>query len=317
MKIDRLIGIVVLLLNRRHVTAGELADYFEVSERTIYRDIDVLGRAGIPVTTTQGAGGGVGLMDGFVLDRQIISADDISSIVTALKGLSSLFDDNRYVTAREKVESLVPDRARSAVEREQEVVSVDLLPWGHDEKFRAALGELRQAALERRVVAFRYGSADGEITRRTVEPVSLHLKGYTWYLYAWCRLRGAFRLFKLSRIREIEVGRERFEPRPGAEGSPAALKNDWTSDSRKPAKLHLRFAESARARAEEFFGVDELSSTPEGIDVTVIWPVDEWLYEFLLGFGGALTVIGPPEVRAEIRRRARTILSNYESSKGT
>ena len=311
MKIDRLLGIVVLLLNRRHATAGELAEYFEVSERTIYRDIDALGRAGIPVVTTQGAGGGVGLIDGFVLDRQLVTAEDISSIVTALKGLSSILDDSRYVAAREKVESLVSDRSRPTVAREQEVVSVDLLPWGQDAAFRKSLGTLKRAALERHVVTFRYGSADGEITRRTVEPVSLHLKGYTWYLYGWCRLRDAFRLFKLSRMRDLAVGAERFAQRATPTGAPDVPDTNWATDTRERTDLRLRFDDSARARAEEFFGFDELTRTPAGSEVTVRWPVDEWVYSFLLGFGDGLTVLGPADVRDEVRRRAAGILQKY------
>ena len=105
MKIDRLLGIVILLLNRKKMTAGELAEYFEVSERTIYRDIESLGRAGIPVTGYQGSGGGLGILEGFTLDRQLITKSEISSMITGLKGLSSIFDDERYITAREKMEN--------------------------------------------------------------------------------------------------------------------------------------------------------------------------------------------------------------------
>ena len=312
MKIDRLIGIVILLLNRKQVTAGELAEYFEVSERTIYRDVDSLGRAGIPVVTMQGAGGGVSLMDGFVLDRQLVTPDDIASIVTALRGLSSLFDDGRYVAAREKMESLVPDRARTALRREQSVVSVDLMPWGQDRRFRDTLTLLKDAALERQVVTFRYGSSKGEITQRTVEPTSLHLKGYSWYLYGYCRLRGDFRLFKLSRIRDVERTDESFAERPGAEQPPEFPEPDPLADRRDAEEIRLRFSEDARIRAEEFFGFDSVVNTPLGIEATVLWPIDEWVISFLLGFGEALTILSPTSLREELRRRADRIVANYQ-----
>jgi predicted DNA-binding transcriptional regulator YafY len=309
-KIDRLIGIVILLLNRKHCTAGELAGYFEVSERTIYRDIDALGRAGIPVVTLQGSGGGVELMDGFVLDRQIVTAQDITSIVTALKGLSTLFDDDRYVAARDKMESLLPDRARPMHRREQETISVDLLPWGQDSGLRETLSVVKEAALDRRVITFRYGSAKGEITHRTVEPVSLHLKGYSWYCYGYCRLRGEFRLFKLARMRDVVATAEPFEERPSPDPPPYPL-DQRLADERKPSEIRLRFTETARARAEESFGFDRVMSTDDGLEVTVFWPIDEWLIGFVMSFGEALTVVAPQELVDEVKRRAAAMLANY------
>lgn len=319
MKIDRLIGIVILLLNRRHLTAGQLAEYFEVSDRTIYRDLDSLDRAGVPIVTSQGTGGGIELAEGYVLDRQIVAARDLSSIVTALKGLSSLIDDESYAATREKVESMIPAHERVRLRREQEVVQVDLVPWGYGERMRDLLNLLRRAAIDQRVVRFRYGSASGEITERSVEPISLHLKGFTWYLYAYCRLRREERLFKLARMSRVEIVAEHFRRRDRSTGSaePAALRPAgapvW-DDQRPPTELLLHFAADTRARVEEYFGHDSVEDRDGHLEVRVAWPIDEWVYGFLLSFGADLTVAEPHEVADEVHRRARRMARNYEKN---
>ena len=160
MKIDRLLGIIIILLNKRKTTAKELAEYFEVTERTIYRDIDTLDSAGIPIITYQGAGGGIGLIDGFVIDRQLIKQSELESILTALRGLSTLVDDDDYVQARQKVESLLPPAAKSQMDERRQVY-IDFVPFGNDDSYRDAFGVIKKAMDQGRVLHARYGSASG------------------------------------------------------------------------------------------------------------------------------------------------------------
>ena len=261
----------MLLLGTKRTTARELAKYFEVSERTIYRDLDALDRAGIPIVTAQGFGGGVELMEGYVLDRQLVDPQELSSIVGALRGLSSLFEDEEYVSARHKVESLIPARSRSDVERERSVVQFDLVPWASGKEYRDRISLLRRCARERRVVEFRYGSAEGTITVREVEPISLHFKGYTWYLWAYCRLRNGFRLFKFSRMSRIRALSTRFPDRE----SPGPLPDIVSQDRRSTTRFVLSFDPAARARVEEYFGEESVAEENGRIVVVVHWPLDE------------------------------------------
>lgn len=127
MKIDRLLSIVILLLNRPLIQAKELADMFEVSVRTIYRDIDSINSAGIPVVTYQGAGGGIGLMQGYRLDRNVLSQRELADIFSALQSASSIGGEGHHLLM-EKISSVVPPSQISAFRSKTTQMIVDFSP---------------------------------------------------------------------------------------------------------------------------------------------------------------------------------------------
>ncbi len=297
MKLDRLLSIVILLLGRESVTAAELSRRFELSVRTIYRDLDAINEAGIPVVASPGPGGGFGIDPAYTIDRRLLGFEDLRAIISALKGLNMALEDGAIGSALEKITSLAP-RGRASEFLEDRVV-IDLFPWGARKEERELVKRLEPAIAERRVVSFTYSSYGKAKEKRVVEPMTLVFKAYAWYLWAWCRLRGDYRLFRLSRMRSLELSLERFKRRSAA--YPRALE----APSGGLRKVVLRFDAPSSARAEEWFG-SEGSQAREGGDLGVVLQVPEgnWIVQTLLGFGPGVEVLEPPELRAELAKAA-------------
>lgn len=205
MKLDRLIGILSILLQRERVTAPELAERFEVSRRTIQRDVEALCRAGIPLVTVQGAGGGISILEGYRVDRTVLTGPEMQDILAGLRSLDSVSGTCRYAQLMEKLSAgagtLVPEGADTLI---------DLSSW-----YRTALAPkieaIRTALGDHRTIRFTYHAPKGE-SEREGEPYYLVFRWSAWYVWAWCRDRGDFRLFKLNRMTGLTLG-EPFQPR--------------------------------------------------------------------------------------------------------
>ncbi|WP_248928573.1 helix-turn-helix transcriptional regulator [Paenibacillus hamazuiensis] len=213
MKLQRLLGITMLLLSRKRVGAQELAERFEVSLRTIYRYIEAINAAGIPIASYAGVDGGYEIMDEFRIERQIVTLDDLSSIVTALKGMQSPLQDGQMDHLLAKISALIAKNEQQRMEEAGEQLIIGLSPWTRVEADKDKLAELRLAARNRNVVWLTYSTPEGDTAERAVEPIGLAWKGNAWYLYAYCRLRKDCRRFKLSRIRKLHVDMEVFPRR--------------------------------------------------------------------------------------------------------
>lgn len=182
MKVDRLVSIIMILLDKKRIGAQELADMFEVSPRTIYRDIDAINMAGIPVRSTSGVGGGFEIMQEYKVDKKVFSADDLSALLMGLSGLSSVIRGNELVHALAKVKSFIPvDRAKE-IELKVNQICIDLSPWMSNSNIQPYLEMIQSALQENRLLTFEYIAHHGNETARTVEPYQLVLKGNHWYL---------------------------------------------------------------------------------------------------------------------------------------
>ncbi|MFC3768473.1 helix-turn-helix transcriptional regulator [Paenibacillus sp. GCM10012303] len=311
MRLERLLAILMLIVNRKRISAAELAEKMEVSVRTIYRDIETLCQAGFPLVSYQGVTGGFEMMDGYRLDRTALTFDEISSVLSALKGMSRALDDTRYGTTIEKYTSLLGDTEKESVRFWQDRLVIDMNPWGSDGVMKHKVALIRESLQEDRTVKFGYSSVNGEPTTREVEPMTLLLKGASWYLYAYCPLRNDYRLFRLSRMSGLAVTGNRFERREHPPMEEADWGRMWEMNS-KPVTLKLRFPPDMRARVEELFGVERLVTAPDGfLLVTQTYPEDEWIYGFLLSFGSKVEVLEPERVRLLIRDRAKEMVSLY------
>jgi predicted DNA-binding transcriptional regulator YafY len=306
MKLDRLLSIVVLLLSRDRMTAEALAKRFEVTSRTIYRDLDAINAAGIPVVAYPGPGGGFRVDPSYTIDRRLLGFDDLRAIVSALKGVNSALGDRAIGSALEKIESLAPrDRGPELLE---DRIAIDLFPWGRREEERLLVKRLEPAIAERRLVRFRYSSYGRPAERRSVEPMTLVFKAYAWYLWGYCRLRGDYRMFKLSRIRELETSLERFERR-SASYSPDA-------EAPQPAMVDLliEVEPSRAAEAEEWFGWEGSEREPGGgLRVRLKVPEGDWALRTLLGFGPGIRLLEPAGLRGKLAEAAARI---YEANSG-
>jgi predicted DNA-binding transcriptional regulator YafY len=302
-KIDRLLSIVVLLLGREKVRAEDLARRFEVTARTIYRDLDAINASGIPVVAYPGPGGGFAIDPGYTIDRRLLGFDDIKAIVSALKGVNAALEDKAIGSALEKIESLGP-RERAAEFLEDRVV-IDLFPWGRREEERGLVRLLEPAIAERRLASFSYSSYGSRSERRVVEPMTLVFKSYAWYLWGFCRLRGDYRLFKVSRMRSLSVGLERFKRRSGS----------YSRETEMPAPplvdIVLRVERSRAAEAWEWFGLAE-AEPEEGGTLRIVFrvPGGDWVVKTLLGFGPGVEVLEPESVRSACREAAERIAAD-------
>ncbi|PAF28491.1 YafY family protein [Paenibacillus sp. 7516] len=310
MKLDRLLAIVVLLINRGRVQAKDLADTFEVSIRTIYRDIDTLGQAGIPVVTYQGMSGGIGLAEGYRLDRNVLTDRDLASIVTALRSVSTSHTNVARELLMEKLSSIVPESKNDDFQAETNRFIVDYSMWTHPEALQNKLQIIEQGLDQLRSITFTYCSAEGAQTHRTVDPHTLVLKKHSWYLYAFCHERNEFRMFKLVRMQDVTLAHGSFERKPiNLQDRP--WQQEWATPGNTVA-MTMRFHARVRHIAEEWFGIENVIPDGQGYYISqVAFPEDNWLYGFILGFGGDAEVLEPLHIRDEIRRIAEQIVQNY------
>ena len=312
MKLDRLISILVMLLRKERVQAKELAEKFGVSVRTILRDVDAINLAGIPIVTYQGAKGGIGIAEGYRLDRSVLTEDEMAAIITTLKGISRTMPDSRHEILVEKFKSILPSLQLQSLDSKINQLIIDLSPWGGNHKLREKMAEIRKAIENLIKIHFTYLDAAGKRTSRKVEPYSLILKGQKWYLYAWCEFREDFRLFKLSRIKELTILPTFYQPR---ELSLDQL--SWEREWKKPenlVSLELIFEKEMESIVDEWFGEGAVKRQDGRIMVAISLPENNWLYGFLLSFGVGVEVISPPHIRRRLGEIAEGIAKKYSAS---
>ncbi len=290
---QRLFQILYILLDKKKLTIRELAEHFEVSTRTIQRDIERLSSAGIPLYTTRGQGGGVFLMENFILNKALLSAEEQSQILIALENLA--------VTDPEKTD-LLPKLRALFQSPETDWIEVDLSRWGSKTTDKPTFQTLKHAVLDKAVVTFSYTSAYGSKMQRTVYPAKLIFKTSTWYLQAFCTTRNAFRTFKLDRMSNLHALPEHFT----LHESPPPL--DEPTAGGPFLSLTLCLPPELTARAYEEFEETEITQTPSGsLIINATMPEDFWLYGYLLSFGPLLEVLSPLRVRQTLATLAKEI----------
>ena len=299
MQTSRLFEIIYILLSKDRVTAKELAARFGVSTRTIYRDIDTISLAGIPVYSEKGKGGGISLLPDFVLNKSILSEQEQSEILSSLQGLTQIQSaDAGHVL--QKLSTVFNKTAAQWLE-------VDFSDWSFERQ--DFWGGFKTAILEKRVAEFDYYSSYSEKTRRHVEPIQLWFKSKTWYLKAYDLTKQGVRLFRLSRIRSMVVTDESFAERnlllEETEHTPSVKE-------RPDAILRLRIKPEMAYRVLDEFAaaVDEQDADGSYI-VSVCWPEDNWVYGIILSFGEFIEVLEPEHIRKIIREKARKICEQY------
>jgi len=193
----------MFILEKGKVTANELADKFEVSVRTIYRDIDSISSAGIPIYATQGKGGGIEIAEDFVLSKSLLSENEKQQIMSALQGLEN-------TTIQHETELLTKLSALFKI-KNTSWIEVDFNNWQNNKMYEKTFDDIKSAILSKNIISFTYFSSNEKETSRSVKPVRLLFKSQDWYLYALCLLRNDFRYFKLSRIKNLEIHTEKFD----------------------------------------------------------------------------------------------------------
>ncbi len=301
MKINRLLEITVLLLNKRMIKAKELADRFQVSTRTIYRDIEILSMAGIPVYMSKGKGGGISLLEDFSVNKAILTKEDKESLILALKTLQ-VTKYPEVGAAIEKIGSLYKE------DLSEDWVQVDFGEWGSDPNEGGRFALIKEAIIKRRIIVAEYINTQGEGSNRSIEAMKLLYKGKAWYLYGYCRSKQDFRIFRISRMKNISITREEFIRR----SIPGPIPIDQPSPTRKKVDLRLRFKPHMLYRVYDDFHDNSILRLEDGsCEVAVSYPEDEWVYGYILSFGESVEVLEPPHIRSVILNRLQEAAKIY------
>lgn len=310
MKVDRLVSIIMILLEKKRVSAQDLADMFEVSPRTIYRDIDAISMAGIPVRSTSGVGGGFEIMPEYKVDKKIFSADDLSALLMGLSNLSGMIRGEELVHALAKVKSFIPaDRARE-IELKANQICIDLNPWMGSGNIKPYLEIIKTALQESKLLSFTYMDGHSNRTERTVEPYQLVLKCNHWYFQGYCRSKNDYRLFRLSRMIDLQMKQETFTPRNYQK---PVLDFEEILETLQ-TDIKIRVHKSVLDRVLEFCTYDRV--TPDGDGYYIVnYPFIErdYYYDMLLSFGDKCECLEPLHIRKELKRRIHDIATIYDT----
>ena len=300
MKLDRLLGILTVLLQKDRVTAPELAAKFEVSRRTIGRDMDALCQAGIPVATYQGSGGGISIAEGFKLEKSVLTTNELSDIVAALKGIGSVSERSRVERTLDKL------RAHAdGVVSLREPILIDLASY-HKIQLTEKIELIKHAVLHERLIEFDYCYEKGESHRR-IEPYFVVFQWTAWYVFGFCLEREDFRVFKLMRLWNLRLCDVHYVPR---EVPPD--KQDFGRHFTEEFKLVALFDPSAKYQLIETYGLNCYEETKAGLRFEIRFTNRDYIVSWLLGFGGKVKVLEPVDIAEGLVHAAEKILSRYQ-----
>ena len=297
MKMERLIGILSILLQRDKITAPELAEQFEVSRRTIQRDIESLCQAGIPIATAQGTGGGISILEGYRVDRTVLTTPEMQAILAGLQSLDSVSGTRRYAQLMEKLSA-------GSTGRDSHIL-IDLSSW-YKTSLSPKIEAIHSAIRQHQTIRFTYFSPK-ETAVRTIEPYDLVFQWSSWYVWGWCRTRQDFRLFKLNRMTDLALG-EPFTPRP-------APVPELSAERIFPAKYQVTvlFDPACRWRLVEEYGPDSFTAQPDGrLRFTWGFPDADSIISWVLTFGEGAELTGPEELRQRLADLTATLARRYQ-----
>jgi len=302
MKLNRLLEMTMILMNKRNTTASELAARFGVSTRTIYRDIDALSASGVPVYAARGANGGISILEEYTINRAVLSDSEKESILFALKTLQSTkYPEIDFVL--EKLGGIFKNTVT-------DWISVDFAPWGSNPNANNKFTDIKTAILQSRVIEIDYINSNNQKSSRIIEPIRLIFKSKAWYLWGFCRKKQAYRTFRISRIKRVEIKNETFD----RSKLHVVKENSVETEKEKPI-IHvvLQFSEEALYRLYDDFDDELIRDNCDGSYVLEAdLPEDEWLYGYILSFGSFVKVLEPQRLRKIIKERSKKILEFYK-----
>ena len=297
MKDNRLFRILYYILEKGKVTANELADKFEVSVRTIYRDIDSISSAGIPIYALQGKGGGIEIAEDFVLSKSLLSENEKQQIMSALQGLdnTTIQRENELLT---KLSALFKMKNTSWIE-------VDFNNWQNNKMYEKTFDDIKSAILSKNIISFTYFSSNEKETDRSVKPVRLLFKSQDWYLYALCLLRNDFRYFKLSRIKNLEIHTEKFDD----SFENVILKKEMPHEN--TVHIKVKFDRKVAFRVYDEINGEITEDNDGNLYTEIEIPNDYNLYNYIFSFGDEAEVLEPEEVRMQIKKMINKMAEKY------
>lgn len=302
MQISRLFKIVYLLQESKHLTAKDLAEHFEVSTRTILRDVDTLSEAGIPIYTTKGKGGGIFLLDNFILNKTTISKKEQGQILFALQSLS-LTEQLEEKELLSKLQAFFQNTKTGWIE-------VDFSRWGSEKSEKEGFGLIKEAIIQHKILSFLYTSSYGETLRRTVNPLRLVFKNNAWYLQAYCRLKEDYRTFKINRAFQMNMVDECFD----AEDFEVPPIDIQSSDHFETLPFILEFSRESAYRAYDNFNASQITRNENGsVTVKADMVYEPGIYDYFLSLGRGVKIISPSFAKEKLLQCIEEIKTNYNN----
>lgn len=297
MKDNRLFRILYYILEKEKVTANELADKFEVSVRTIYRDIDSISSVGVPIFTTQGKGGGIKIDNEFILNKSLFDANEKEQIIAALQGLEKTNEayKSELIT---KLSALFKIKNSNWIE-------IDFTSWGSNNTYQDLFNALKTTIINKNIISFSYNSSKAEKINRKVKPIRLLFKEQDWYLYAFCLLRNDFRHFKLSRMKDLEVLAINYEDN----FENAVLKKELKYEN--IVNIKLKFDKSVAFRVYDEFNEAIEEDEKGNLYVEIKIPNNYKLYNYIFSFGSNVEILEPKEIRNQFKNMINEIAKKY------
>lgn len=297
MKNNRLFGIIYLLLSKEKMTAQELADTFEVSTRTIYRDIESLSEMNLPIYMSQGKNGGISLLKNYKFDKTLLSDEEQKQILFSLQGIHQLQIDNQSIY--EKMKNFFSRNDENWFE-------VDFSVWGNSKIHQESFEFIKEAILNQHVIEFSYFNSQGIHTQRKVEPLKLCFRHNAWYLYAYDQEKEAPRFFKIMRIKDLKQSNEGFERKKD-------LSEELMEKQPFPViKLLIQVDQKMSYRVYDEFEESSIQKLENGdFLVSGEFPMNDWVYGYILSFGEHVKVLEPENIRNEIIEKIKKTLQLY------
>lgn len=297
MQISRLFNIIYILLEKDRVTASELSSKLEVSQRTIYRDVDKLSEVGVPIYMSKGKGGGISLLPDYILDKTFLTDEDKEDIMASMKAMAIL-DPTDNSDSLNKLNSFLGDNNSDWIE-------IDFSTWSDPRNEKSIFEKLKESILKKEKVNFDYVNNKGESSKRTVRPLKLGFRGQSWYLFAYCQLKEQHRFFKLSRIKNLGCIGEIFDDQ-----TPSKIFVQEEPFKEEMVEVTLKFEPCVAHRVYDEF--DSYEKDDEGnFIVTIDYPKGKWLFSYIISFGEHCKIISPENVKKEYKNILLNLLKKY------
>ena len=309
MKINRLISIIIILIDKKRLSAKELADMFEVSTRTIYRDIETISMAGIPVHSTSGVGGGFEIMENYKMDKTTFSEADIATLLMGLSSIPNVMKNKEFTTTLTKIKQFMPTDKVDSSHLQTEQIHIDFSHWMGQRDLTPYLTIIKTALKESKILSFDYINHKGEKTSRQVEPYQLVLKSSHWYFQGYCYERNDFRLFKLTRLSHLKMKNTTFTPKDYPK--PLLDPTEHLAQLQRPIKLRIHT--SIMERLLDYCDYESfLLDGTHHYNVEFPFIENDYHYNILLSFGEHCEVLEPLHIRSELKRKIDNLSQLYK-----
>lgn len=305
MRADRFFSILIIISQKGLVTGRELAEHFEVSLRTIYRDIEKISEAGIPIAATSGTGGGYYIMENYTLDNLFFNKKEMEPLIAIMDNLKFLFGNNQqFNDIVLKFETL-----RDSQKQNHDKFSIDMSHFSMEQELREYLFLINKAIEDSRILEFEYINRKMEYLKRIVEPIQIEFTNGQWYITAFCRIRKDYRSFKLVRVRNMKLGGSFIKKPISKEEIEKIFARSYEKNS---ILVTLKFSSEIGEQLSEYFSKDKIKLLENGTYmVEDFFPKDEGLKKFILGFGNNCEVIAPDKLRKEMQEYIKNIYNKY------